>query len=559
MTEELGMEEILAQSIEASAGSIVEGTVVSQTQTHLLVDVGLKQEATLLLKEFPGPIPATGEKIPVLIIRMRGAEGRPIVSWKQARERTNWDKITASYQNKESVEGRIVKRIKGGVQVDIGLDAFMPASQIDEKPVPKPEDWVGKTVRVLVLEMDRAKSNVLVSRRRVLEQEKKVKKEAVLKTLKEGQVYKGKITGITNFGAFIDIGGAEGLLHVSDMAWTKVENPNKIFKVGEEIEVKVLKFDANAQKFALGRKQLLPHPWDGIESKYPIGCTIKGKVSAFASFGAFIEVVPGIEGMVHITEFSWINKPKSPKDMFKLGQEVEVKVIGLTRNQEKMSLSLKRMQSNPWEEAFKKYPPKSKIEVTVTHLAPFGAFVKTPLGIEGLVKIQDLSWTERIEHPHKVLKEGQTLKVVVLEVDVANEKMSLGIKQLTPDPIGSMRIGTSVKGKVTKITDFGLFVKLDSGLEGLVRSSEIKLDRSMFGGSKEEHRSKDEPIKSFSVGEDVSASVIKINKKERKIDLSIRRYEKNQEKELLRKYSSNTGRPTLGETTGWMEDSGPKE
>jgi len=553
MTDEIKMEDLMAQSEGATTGSLVDGTVVSIEADHVLVDVGLKQEAFLPAQEFTHTLPHVGDKIPVLILRMRGPEGRPLLSYQQARERKYWDAIRTAFQSKQPIKGKIVKRIKGGVIVDVGVDAFMPTSQIDIKPVFKPEEWLGKEVDVFVLEMNRAKVNVLVSRRQYIEHEREIKKAETLKTIKDGVVLHGRVTSVTNFGAFLDIGGLDGLLHVSDMDWVRIEDPKSVVKVGDEFDVQILKFDPATQKVSLGRKQLLKHPWDGIEERYTIGSIVKGKVSGLANFGVFVEIEPGVEGLIHVSEISWTERVTKLKDVFKVEQEVEAKLIGFDREQEKISLSLKRLGESPWEQAVHIYHPGTQIEGEVTHLAPFGVFVKIPLGIEGLIKTQDLSWTEKVSSPRELFKVGEKIKAVVLEVNPKEEKMSLGIKQLSKDPLKTLRIGDSVTGKVTKIVDFGMFVALDSGLDGLVRSQEIYNAKSIFSDDKKKERTDPADVPQYKEGDTVTASVLKINKKERKLELSIKKFEREQEKELLRKYSGQQGSPTIGEATGWSD------
>ncbi len=553
MTEEFSMDEILAQTAGATPGAIVEGTVVGHTDTHVLINVGLKQEAALLNKEFGGTPPAVGTQLQLLLIRENGPEGRPLVSWRQARERQNWDKLAEIQKSQQPVDGKITQKIKGGFIVDIGLDAFMPASQLDDKQIANPEQWVGKSVQVLILEMDKAKGNVLVSRRRVIAQEKAVKRAETLQTLQVGQVFKGRVTGLTQFGAFVDIGGIEGLLHVSDIAWNRVDNPAKVLKVGDELDVKVLKYDTTSNRISLGRKQLLQHPWDGIESRHPVGSTVSGKVTGLADFGAFVEIEPGVEGMIHVSEFSWTEKVKKPSAVLKVGQQIEAKLIAIDREKEKISLSLKRLGQSPWEKTLADHPIGSKIEGVVSHLANFGAFIKIPAGVEALLKTQDISWTERYQNPSQVLKVGDKVTAIVLEVNPQEEKMSLGLKQLTPDPMKNLKVGQDVDGTVSKVGEFGMIVKLESGVEGIVRHSEMQNERSMFDDRSSRDKSAAQ-IPAYKEGDKVTASVIKIQKKERKIELSIRKYEKTQEKELLKKYSGKNETFSLGETTGWTDD-----
>ncbi len=551
MTEEFSMDELLGQSEAIKAGAVVEGVVVGQVDSNFIVNVGLKQEALLSSKEFGVNPPAIGDKISVLLIRIGGPEGHPMVSWKQARERVHWDRLLQLKEKNEIVEGKITQRVKGGVLVDIGLDAFMPASQIDERPVGKPEEWVGKSVKVLVLEMDRAKGNVLVSRRRVQEQEKAVRRGQTLEKLEVGQVHKGRVTGLTNFGAFVDIGGIEGLLHISDLAWGRVDSPKGHVKIGDELDVKVLKYDTTTHRISLGRKQLLPHPWEGIETRFPKGSKISGKITGMAAFGVFVEIEPGIEGLVHISEISWTEEVKNPKDLYKVGQGVEAVVIDIDRAKEKISLSVKRAESNPWEGVSKAYPVGSRVEGEVTHLTNFGAFIKVAPGIEALLKSGDLSWTDKIQSPSKLLKVGDKIKAVVLDINLKEEKMSLGLKQLIQDPMKSLRAGQVITGTVAKVTDFGVFVKMESGIDGLVRHNEVQNKKSMFDEEKGRPSAPEQPV--YKEGDVVQAVVTKINKKERKIELSIRRFEHQLEKELLKKYSGNTGNTTLGDATGWTD------
>jgi small subunit ribosomal protein S1 len=399
--------------------------------------------------------------------------------------------------------------------------------------------------------MDRSKGNVLVSRRRFLDQEKTLKRAITLETLKEGDVVKGKVTGLTNFGAFIDIGGIEGLLHVSDMDWVRVDNPKKLMDVGQDVDVKVLKHDVATHRISLGRKQLLTHPWEGIEARYPVGTEVKGKVTGLAPFGAFVEIERGIEGLIHLSELSWTVRVKHPQEVLKAGQDVEARVIALDRAKEKLSLSLKRIGANPWEDVAKKHPVGSTVEGEVSHVAAFGVFVKVADGVEALLKNQDLAWAETAAP--QSLKVGDKIKAKVLEMDVPAEKMALGLKQLSADPLGTLHVGDAVTGLVTNVAEFGIFVKLKSGLDGLVRNVELNQFKSKFFDG-DASRSKESSGHEYKQGDEVTASVININKKERKVELSIRRYERDQEKVLLKKYCGKQSNPTLGEATGWGND-----
>ncbi|MFN0118282.1 MAG: 30S ribosomal protein S1, partial [Elusimicrobiota bacterium] len=532
-------------------GNIVEGTVVSQSEEYLLVNIGLKHEAAIPIKEFNNNIPKAGEIISVLVLRMSGPEGRPLVSWRQARERKNWDVLQEKFQKQEIIDAKIVQKIKGGFIADIGLDAFLPTSQIELRPIHNHDDYLGKTIQVQILEMDKQKGNVLISRRKILEGQKAILRTETIQKIKIGQIITGKVTGITTFGAFIDIGGIEGLLHVSDMDWIKVDNPQKVVKVGQELQVKVIKFDTTTQKVSLSRKELLPHPWEGIEKKFPIGTVIKGKVTSLADFGAFVEIESGIEGLIHVSELSWTERHKKPHGILKVGQVIEAKLIGIEKENEKISLSIRRLGENPWEKASKAHPVGSKLEGEVTHLAAFGAFVRIPEGIEALLKTQDISWTEKIQSPQQKLKVGDKISAVVLEVNAAEEKMSIGLKQLEPDPIRQLKVGQEITGNIVKVLDFGVFVKLPNGLDGLVRMNELTNERSMFDTSRPKTNDEKPQVKE---GDLVTAVVSKILKKERKIELSVRKYEKDQERQLLKKYSNTSAGPTLGDALGWQDE-----
>jgi small subunit ribosomal protein S1 len=424
--------------------------------------------------------------------------------------------------------------------------------------IANPQEWVGKKILVQILEVNAQKGSVLVSRRKIVEQERAQKREITLQSIQIGQIIKGSVTSLTPYGAFVDIGGIEGLLHISDLSWNKSDKPQDCLKLGQEIDVKVLRFDATTQKVSLGRKQLLVHPWENLEKRIPIGSLVKGKVTGLVEFGAFVEIEPGIEGMVHVSELSWTEKVKHPKNLLKMGQEISVKFLSIDRENERISLSLKRTGPSPWEEVSKKFPVGSKFEAEIVHLASFGAFVKVIPGVEALLKTQDISWTERYSSPNQALKVGDKVNVMVLEINPSDEKMSVGIKQLFNDPLKNLKIGEKVQGLVKKILPSGLVVKLESGLEGFIKGSEIHLNRSIFSDPKDfsdnRNNQNNQVQHDFKEGDPITATVLKVSRKERKLDLSIRKYEQQEEKELLKKYSQKSSL-TLGETTGWNDNS----
>ncbi len=547
IVDEMNMEDLLKEAEAGSksqAGSVVTAHVVEVTASGLLVDVGLKGEGFIPLSEFralPHP-PAVGESFPALIKRMDGPEGHPLVSWREARERVHWDKVLQAKESQTPIEGRVVRQVKGGLIVDVGLEGFLPASQVDRRPVKDVGVYVDKIVKVIVLEMDPKKGNVVLSRRQILEKEAASKREETLKNLEVNKVYPGLVTSLTDFGAFVDIGGVEGLLRISDVSWSRVEKLSDVLSVGQAIDVKVVKYDAATQKIALSRKVLLPHPWEGVEKRYGLHSMVKGKITSVTSFGAFVELEPGVEGLIHQSEFSWKERWPKPEDFVKVGQELEVEILSCDREKEKIALSLKRATSNPWQEAAILYPVGTKLKGTVTHLVTFGAFVRLPNGIEGLLRTADISWTKPVHHPKEFVTENQEVEVVVLEVDPAAERVSLGLKQMKPDPFNKFKPGDVVQGKVVRFTEFGALVEIEADIEGFLHVGEILADKD---------QKLDSPSQALELGQTVTAMVTKLQKKSKRIDLSIRQYEQMQERELLKQYRGGHPKVTLGQVTQW--------
>jgi len=507
-------------------GEIISGTVVSVGKDYVMVDIGDKCEGQVPVDEFKdaeGEIKINpGDEIEVLVEKKQEDLGIIILSKSKAEKKRLWEQIDQAYREETPIEGKIVERVKGGYMVDIGgVRAFMPGSQADIRPIKNPDSLIGKSDRFQVLKFNRKRVNVVVSRRAVLEKEWRRMRERTLSELEEGVVVKGKVKNITDYGAFIDIGGVDGLLHITDMSWRKITHPSEILSVGDEIEVKVLKFDREKERVSLGLKQLEPDPWENVDKKYPIGTIVQGKVVNITEYGAFIELEPGVEGLVHVSEMSWSKKRISPREIVKLGEIVEAKVLDIDLQNRKISLGMKQVMPNPWQVLQEKYPPGTKVRGKVKNMTNFGVFVDIGQGIDGLIHISDLSWVKKIRHPKELLKKGDEVECVVLEIDPEQERFSLGIKQLQPDPWSLVpekyRPGSRVKGKVVSITDFGAFVQLEEGIEGLVHISEMS----------------DEPVKTpeevVKVGEEVLVEVLSVDPNERRIRLSLRTFAPEEE------------------------------
>lgn len=541
--DDMSMEELLAEAeAQSRPGSLVTAHVVEVTPAGVLVDVGLKVEGLVPLAEFRSQAqpPKVGDSFPALIKRLSGPEGHPLVSFKEARDRSQWTHVIQARDAGTPLEATVIRAVKGGLIVDVGMEAFLPASQVDRRPVKDLTPLVGQKFPVAVLEMDTAKGNVVVSRRKLLEKDASQKRADTLKTMEVGKVFKGTVTSLTAFGAFVDIGGIEGLLRITDVSWGWVGKLSDVLKAGDVVDVKVLKFDPASGKIALGRKQLLAKPWDSVDAKFPVNSIQKGKVTSLTDFGAFVELAPGVEGLVHQSEFSWKERGVKPKELLTVGQEVYVFILSINKEQEKMALSLKRAGENPWVEAAREYPAGSRVKGVVTHMLPVGAFVRLPSGIEGLLRTQDMSWTKAPAHPKDLLTVGQEIEAVVIDVNPTTEKMALGLKQLTEDPIAKFAPGATVEGKVVRLTDQGAFLELAPDIEGFVHISEIPSDHRLNHAG--------EVLKE---GETVTGLVLKGQRKSRRIELSIRKHDQREERQLLKRYRPSGEGVTLGDVTEW--------
>lgn len=527
-------------------GSIVKGKIVRLEGNYVLVDIGSKSEGMIPLSEFSHgsepPALHPGDEVEVLYERGEDENGSVVLSKDKADRLRVWDKISAIAEQDGTIEGRIVGRVKGGLAVDIGVKAFLPGSQIDLRPIRDLDSLIGKTFEFKVLKFNKQRNNIVLSRRALLEKEREKQREETLKGLEEGKVVVGVVKNITDYGAFIDLGGVDGLLHITDMSWGRVGHPNEMFKVGDEVNVIVLHYDKEKERVSLGLKQMQPDPWLSVPERYPPGTRVSGKVVSITDYGAFLEIEQGVEGLIHVSEMSWSKKPKHPSKFFEVGQMVEAVVQEVDVENRRISLSYKATEPNPWDAVAEKYPPGTRIQGQIKNITDFGVFVGIEEGIDGLIHVSDISWTQRITNPAEVFKKGDIVEAVVLHVDRENERFSLGIKQLTEDPwltIGKrFPVGSVVRAKVTNVTDFGLFLELEPGIEGLVRTNEISRDKT-----------EEAPQKKFKPGDETKAVVLNIDPHERKISLSIKAAIDREEGENVREYATDRGpaRSTLGE------------
>lgn len=541
-SQEMDMGRLLAEhdaessARQAEAGSILMAKVVSVSPEGVLVDIGEKKESLIPREEFrQDPAFTPGEAIPVLINR-NGRKGGQ-VSWRKAVEQLAWEHIEQSQARHLPVNCKVLGDIKGGLSLECegALNAFMPASHVDVRPAADLKRFKGETFQTYIVEFDRPKGKLVLSRKLWLSQENQKKKVETLAGLKEGDTRQGVVTGITPFGAFVDLGGIEGLLHIGELEWARTRKVSDILKTGQEISVKILKFDPQTEKISLSRRELLPHPWDNVEASFPLGTVLEGRITHVADFGCFVEVAPQVEGLLHLSEISWNDASPKPRSLFKPGQKIQVKIIGVSREKEKISLSIKRTQESPWQSLRGKYPAGSQVKVVVTHLAPFGAFARLPEGIEGLIHISDFSWVKRIVHPQDVVKEGQELEVKVLEINPEKEKISFGLKQVKPNPFETYRKGAKVSGTITQVTDQGALLEIEPDLEGYIPVSEASMERV------------DSAKNVFKVGDSVEAKVMNVEPKERKIQLSVRRLDQELQRQAVKKYSAHSPRPSLGD------------
>ena len=526
-------------------GQVVQGRIVQVDKEFLLVDIGYKFEGQVPIAEVTRPdgtIDAeVGDTINVMMERWDDDGGVVLLSKEKASKIKVWEDIKKAYEEDGVVKGLVISRVKGGLSVDIGVSAFLPGSQVALRPVRDLDQMVGKTFEFKVLKYNRKRSNIVLSRRVILEKEREAKRAETLATIQEGKVTTGVVKNITEYGAFIDLGGIDGLLHITDMSWGRIGHPSEIFSVGDEVSVKILNLDLERERVSLGLKQLVPDPWTTAEEKYSIGSHVNGRIVSFTDYGAFVELEKGIEGLIHVSEMSWTKKIRHPSKVVSVGETVEAVVLNISSENRRISLGMKQVVPNPWDVVSEKYPVGTTIEGKIKNITDFGVFIGIDEGIDGLVHISDVSWTKRIKHPSELYKKGDVVQAIVLNIEKENERFSLGIKQLQKDPWETIperyEVGDKITGTITNVTDFGLFVELEEGIEGLVHVSEVNREKIKT------------PVGKFQVGDIISAKVININPKERRIGLSVKQLQTDEERDLVVDYlnSYKGSQSSLGE------------
>jgi small subunit ribosomal protein S1 len=545
------MEQYAAPHQAPAEGEIETGQVVAVTDLGVVVDLGAKTEGLIPAQEFAesdGPFPLmAGQQVEVQRTGDR-KEGYVLLSYQRVRRRRIWSTIEEAYRNKTDLTGKVVDQVKGGLVVDIGVRAFLPASQADIHPVRDLEQWKDREIAVRVLKMNRKRGNVVVSRRAILDEQMQAQRQAMLDSLAEGQVVRGVVKNVTGYGAFVDLGGIDGLLHITDMSWVRISSPLDAVRPGEEIEVRVLKFDREKMRVSLGRKQLLPDPWTSVPERYPPGTKFTGKVVGLTDYGAFVEIEPGIEGLVHVSEMSWSKRKQHPSKIVKTDDDVEVVVLGVDSNERRISLGMKQARPDPWQELAEKYPVGTVVTGRIRNLTEFGAFLEIEEGFDGLIHVSDISWTGRVKNPAEVFKKGDKVEAKVLKIDTASRRVSLGVKQVNDiwaSWFEKHRVGDLVRGKVSRVTTFGAFVELADGIEGLCHISEIgdrhnKADKPQSAGPGQRPRQGD----LLDPGREYDFKIVKISSDQHKIGLSYRAAQKHAERRDMDDYRSSRSSPT---------------
>jgi len=510
------MEEAMKQApMRFAAGEIVKGTVIEVRPKEVLVDIGYKSEGVVSGNEFVDiKTVKVGDVIDVLIEKLEDKDGMVVLSKEKAEFKQNWDNILSIANEGATIKGKVKAAVKGGLIVNIGVEAFLPASQIDIIPPKNLAQFIGNTYDFKVVKINQERQNIVLSRRELIEAERDEKRNKLLTDMTPGDIRKGTVKNLTDFGAFIDLNGLDGLLHITDMSWGRIGHPSELLKVGQDIDVVVLDINKEKGRVSLGLKQKLANPWEQIESKYTVGTKVKGKVVNLVPYGAFVELEPGVEGLVHVTELSWTKRIAKPSDILTQGQELEAIVLGINRDEQKISLGIRQLETNPWDKAMEKYPPGTKVKGKIRNLTSYGAFIELEEGLDGMIHVSDISWTRKINHPSEVFKKGDDAEAVVLEIDKANQRIACGVKQLSTDPWDNIdkfyKVGDLVTGKVTKLASFGAFVGLQHDIDGLVHISQVT----------EDHVDKIKNV--LKTDQEVTARVIKIDRADRRIGLSIK-------------------------------------
>jgi small subunit ribosomal protein S1 len=513
----LTMEEAMKQTgaLPFAAGNIVTGTIIEVRPKEVLVDIGYKSEGVISGNEFEDiKAVKVGDQIGVLIEKLEDKEGMVVLSKEKAEFKQNWERILTICNEGGTIAGKVKAIVKGGLIVNIGVEAFLPASQIDVLTPKNLAQYVGNTYDFKVVKINQERQNIVLSRRELIEQERTERRQKLLSEMTPGDIRKGTVKNITDFGAFIDLNGIDGLLHITDMSWGRIGHPSEILKVGQDIDVVVLDINREKERVSLGLKQKLANPWDTIEQKYPVGAKVKGRVVNLVPYGAFVELEPGVEGLVHVTELSWTKRIAKPSDVLKPDQDIEAIVLGINREEQKISLGVRQLEANPWDKAMEKYSAGTRVKGKIRNTTSYGAFIELEEGLDGMIHVSDMSWTRKINHPSEVLKKGDEVEGIVLEVDKANQRIAVGLRQLTPDPWEGIdqlyKVGDLVTGKVSKLASFGAFIGLQHEIDGLVHISQISEERI-------------DKIKNvLKVDQEVTARVIKIDKSDRRIGLSIK-------------------------------------
>jgi len=517
------LEKLYEESLkDFNEGSIIEGEIVHIRPNDIMVDVGYKSEGVIPRSEFKKSEELNlGDTVEVLLERLEDDNGMVVLSKQRAELQKNWDRILSDYSEGDIIEGVVEGRVKGGMLVDVGVEAFLPGSQIDLSPVKNPDEFIGEVVQVKIIKINTERRNIVVSRRELLEEQRREQKQKLLAEIEVGQLRKGKVKNITDFGAFIDLNGMDGLLHITDMSWGRINHPSELVSIGDDLEVTILDVDYEKERVSLGLKQQSENPWRDIEAKYPVGHRVHGKVVNLMPYGAFIELEPGVEGLVHVSELSWTKRIARASDVLNIGDEVDAIVLSVNKEEKKISLGVRQTEENPWEIFANNHPIGSHVHGTVRNFTNYGAFLELEEGVDGMIHVSDMSWTRKINHPSEMLEKGQEVEAVVLEVDPSNQRISLGLKQAQPDPWSSIAskyaIGQLVEGKVAKLAQFGAFVELEAGIEGLVHISQIS-----------DHRV-DKVKDVLNVGDVVKARIVKLDEVDRRIGLSIKAAELDDE------------------------------
>jgi len=534
--EQIDMEKMYERSLrQIQEGELTRGEIIKIDEDHVLVDIGYKSEGIIPISEFKdsgGKVTANvGDEVDVVLERKEDDEGLVTLSMEKAKKIKVWDHVRDVYREDGTIQGKVMYRVKGGLSVDIGLPAFLPGSQIDLHPIRDLDSLVGRELELKILKYNKRRNNIIVSRRAILEAERMKLKAKTLALIEEGAVVEGTVKNITDYGLFIDLGGIDGLLHITDMSWGRVSHPSTLFNIGDEITVKIIHFDRERERVSLGLKQLKPDPWTDASTRYPVGHKVTGNVVNLTDYGAFVEIEEGVEGLIHISEMSWTKKIKHPSQVVSIGESVEAVVLNLDTGNKRVSLGMKQVKPNPWDLIGEKYPVGTIIEGRIKNITDFGLFIGIDDDIDGLVHISDISWTQKVKHPSELYKKGDEVQAKVLAIDKGNERFSLGIKQLAPDPWEQIpekyKVGTKVTGKVTNITDFGVFVELEEGIEGLIHTSEIGKGKSKSSLGK------------FQIDDVIQSLVVNVSRDEKKIGLSLKKLQDKEFKDIYDDYKSS--------------------